>query len=91
MPTCREFTELLLCLMMLANLLSPCAPQKISTSTPGRTSLNRHINDVSISRYSVGISLETGFVETDCPVAGTWVGRMMNNTKVKITVERWKI
>lgn len=50
-------------------------------------SLNRHINYVSISRYTVGISVETGFVETDCPVAGAWVGRMANNTKVKITTE----
>lgn len=62
-------------------------PPKFSTSIPGKMSLNRYTNDVSISRYTAGISLETVFVETDCPVAGTWVGRVMNNTKVKITVE----
>lgn len=63
------------------------SPNKFSTSIPGKVSLNRYINHVSISRYTVGISVETSFVENDCPVAGTWVGRMMNNTKVKITVE----
>lgn len=66
------------------NSLSPSAPNTFSTSIPGKMSLNRHINYVSSSRYTVGISVETGF---DCPVARTWVGRMMNNTKVKITVE----
>lgn len=66
------------------NSLSPSAPNKFSTRIPGKMSLNRHINYVFISRYIVGISIETGF---DCPVTGTWVGRMMNNTKVKMTVE----
>lgn len=88
MPTCREFAELLMWLVMTAaHSLTPCAPNKFSTSIPGKMSLNRHKNYVSISRYTVGISVETGYVETDCPVAGTWVGRMMNNTKVKMTVE----
>ncbi|KAI1243109.1 GDP-mannose 4, partial [Lamprotornis superbus] len=44
------------------------------------------------SRYTVGISIETSFVETDCPVAGTWVGRMMNNTKhEQLTGEKRKL
>ena len=69
------------------NSLGPHAPSKSSTSIAGKMSLRRHINYIFISRYTVGTSIVTDFGGTDSPVARIGAGRMMNNTKVKITVE----
>lgn len=84
---CRETGWLLMGLRMPATPSAPCAPSKSSAGIAGKMSLHRHRKYIVIFRCTVGTSVVTGFGGTDSPVARIGAGRMMNNTKVKITVE----